>query len=68
MYDGANGRSKLFGVQVLPARKLARGMRGGAKLAGHVVFAVLSALLSPELVPTPGGLKCFERPAPPVSL
>ena len=35
-------------------------MRGGAKLAGHVVFAVLSALLSPELVPTPVGPKCQQ--------
>ena len=28
-------------------------MRGGAKLAGHVVFAVLSALFSPELIHQP---------------
>ena len=41
-------------------------MRGGAKLTGHVVFAVLSSLLSPELVPTPVGPKCPAAPPPPV--
>ena len=50
--NGSSCSVRSFLGRVLPARKGARGMRG-ATLAGHVLFAVLSAVLSPEFSPPP---------------